>query len=329
MSYKEAGVDIEQSEQAIQDTKSLIYTTYNKNVLSKVGSFAGMYQLPAQQYKQPVLVSSTDGVGTKLKVAFLMQVHNTIGEDLVNHCVNDIAVCGARPLFFLDYFATGGLVKKVFADVLKGFVRGCEKNKCSLIGGETAEMPDMYKKGEYDLSGTILGIVERDNILDGLASQKGDILVGVNSNGLHTNGYSLARKVLLEKHTVFDNLAETGTTIGEELLKIHISYLDLIQSSLKQFKPKGIAHITGGGIVGNTTRLLKKDQSLKINWDAWERPPIFNVIQTLGNVPEDDMRRAFNLGIGLAFIISKNEGDRLSNLIENKGYEATFIGEVE
>lgn len=329
MSYKAAGVDIERSEQAIEDTKSLIYNTYSNNVLSKVGSFAGLYQLPVDRYKQPVLVSSTDGVGTKLKVAFLMQIHDTIGEDLVNHCVNDIAVCGARPLFFLDYFATGGLIKNVFADVLKGFIRGCENNQCALISGETAEMPDIYKKGEYDLSGTIVGIVEKNKILDGNTSQTRDILVGVNSNGLHTNGYSLARKVLLKDHTVFDHLDETGTTIGEELLKIHTSYQQLIQSSLKQVDIKGIAHITGGGISSNTKRLLKRDQALKIDWDAWDRPPIFEVIQSWGNVPEEDMRRTFNLGIGLVFITSKNEGDKLSKMIESKGFKATIVGEIK
>ena len=327
VTYKDAGVDIKKGNKVIKDIKKLVKSTFNKNVLTELGGFGGLYKFPKSEYKNPVLVSSTDGVGTKLKIAFMVDKHHTVGEDLVNHCVNDISVCGAYPLFFLDYFASGKLEEYVFSEVISGFVRGCKNNGCALIGGETAEMPDMYQKGEYDLSGTIVGVVDKMNIIDGSRICKGDILLGVNSSGLHTNGYSLARKVLLDRIKIDSFMEDLGCTLGEELLKVHISYLSLIQDAVKQCEINGISHITGGGIAGNTNRLLKKDK-LKIEWQSWERPPIFQIIQKTGNVPETDMRKTFNLGIGLIFIVHRNYANKLANVIKSHQYKYWFIGEV-
>jgi phosphoribosylformylglycinamidine cyclo-ligase len=297
-------------------------------VLTDLGSFGGMYQLEKDNYDQPILVSSADGVGTKLKIAFMMDKHDTVGEDLVNHCVNDIAVGGAKPLFFLDYFATDQLQSHVFIDVISGFVRGCNNNGCALIGGETAEMPDMYQSGEYDLSGTIVGIVEKNRAINGRSINKTDVLIGLPSSGLHTNGYSLARKVLLNKYKVTDHIDDLSATVGEELLKVHLSYLKVIQSSVNNYPIKGISHITGGGIEGNTKRILSDTLELRVDWSAWERLPIFSVIQDLGKVPEEDMRQAFNLGIGLVFIVSREIAQDLFDFLKEKGQKAYFIGEV-
>ena len=283
--YREAGVNIEEGERAVRDIKSMVRTTHNQNVLNDLGSFGGMYLFNKDDYEEPVLISSTDGVGTKLKVAFMMDKHDTVGEDLVNHCVNDIAVGGAKPMFFLDYFATEKLDANIFKDVVSGFVRGCNNNNCALIGGETAEMPDMYNPNEYDLSGTIVGVVEKNKAITGSKIQKSDVMLGLSSSGLHTNGYSLARKVLLKNHDVNDYIEELGGSIGEELLKVHLSYLDIIQLAIQSFPITGISHITGGGIIGNTKRILSDGLNLSIHWPAWEVPPIFKLIQQWGNVP--------------------------------------------
>jgi phosphoribosylformylglycinamidine cyclo-ligase len=287
-----------------------------------------MYSLDTRSLQNPVLVSSTDGVGTKLKVAFLMDKYDSVGEDLVNHCVNDIAVGGAVPLFFLDYFATSKLRTKVFEEVIAGFVTGCKRNHCALIGGETAEMPDIYQNGEYDISGTIVGLVEKARIINGKNIRKGDILVGVSSNGLHTNGYSLARKILLKDMDVHTYLQDLECTIGEELLRVHQSYLALIKEASHRYEIQGISHITGGGILGNTKRLLQKDQSLNIDWHAWEIPPIFDIIQKIGQVPEEDMRATFNLGIGLVFIVHEKQVDALLKTISKQNYSGFVIGEI-
>ena len=327
--YKGAGVDIEEGEKAVQDIKSKVRMTHNRNVLTDLGSFGGMYLLDINKYKQPVLVSSTDGVGTKLKVAFIMDQHDTVGEDLVNHCVNDIAVSGAVPLFFLDYYATSKLQSIVFHAVISGFVRGCKNNQCALIGGETAEMPDMYQSGEYDLSGTIVGIVEKNRLIDGSRISKSDVLIGLNSSGLHTNGYSLARKVLLQHYKVNAYVEDLGCTVGEELLKVHLSYLNIIQKAINKFQIHGISHITGGGIEGNTKRLLGDDLNLTINWSNWTVPTVFSLIQRLGRVPVEEMRRAFNMGIGLVFIIPKNEAQSFYDFVkEEKFHTPYFVGEV-
>jgi phosphoribosylformylglycinamidine cyclo-ligase len=328
ITYKDSGVDIKKGNEAINTIKDKIHSTYSESVLTNLGSFGGMFELSNLAYKEPVLVSSVDGVGTKLKIAFMTGKHATIGEDLVNHCVNDIAVGGAKPLFFLDYFATANLDVSVFEDVVSGFVRGCNNNNCALIGGETAEMPDLYQQGEYDVSGTIVGIVDKNKIINGSKIQKGDVLIGIESNGLHTNGYSLARKVLFSKYKVDSMLPDLGHTVGEELLRVHRSYLNLIQEPMDTSEIHGISHITGGGIEGNTKRLLNEDLDLEVDWNSWERQPIFDIIQATGNVPEEDMRKTFNLGIGLIFIIPEKHKSNLTELVKKHNYKAYNIGKI-
>ena len=329
VTYKDSGVDINKGNEAVNTIKDKIHSTYSDRVLTNLGSFGGMFEISNLGYKEPVLVSSVDGVGTKLKVAFMTGKHDTVGEDLVNHCVNDIAVGGAKPLFFLDYFATANLDVNVFEDVVSGFVRGCKNNNCALIGGETAEMPDLFKSGEYDVSGTIVGIVEKSKIINGSKIKKSDVLLGINSNGLHTNGYSLARKVLLNEYAVDSIIPDLGHTLGDELLKVHNSYLNLIQDAIEQqLDIHGIAHITGGGIEGNTKRLLSNGLNLHIIWDSWERPQIFNLIQSIGNVPESDMQSTFNLGIGLVFIVPQSNYNKLVELIKLHNYGYYNIGEI-
>jgi phosphoribosylformylglycinamidine cyclo-ligase len=328
ITYKDSGVDITKGNEAIKTIKNQIHSTYSDKVLTNLGSFGGMFDIANLGLNEPVLVSSVDGVGTKLKVAFMSGKHDTIGEDLVNHCVNDIAVGGAKPLFFLDYFATANLDVDVFNNVVSGFVRGCKNNGCALIGGETAEMPDLYQKGEYDVSGTIVGVVDKSKIINGSKIKKDDVLIGIESNGLHTNGYSLARKVLLDKFKVDSNLPDIGHSVAEELLRVHSSYLHLIQDAMNEFDIHGISHITGGGIEGNTKRLLSEDISLFVNWDAWERQPIFNIIKSTGNVPEEDMRETFNLGIGLIFVIDGKHASKLIDLTNKHNYKSYNIGRI-
>src|SRR5690606_19321126 len=305
--YKSAGVDIEAGDETVKKIKGFAKSTFNKNVLSDIGMFGGFYELDFARYKNPVLVSSVDGVGTKLKVAFAMDKHNTVGQDLVNHCVNDIAVCGAEPLYFLDYLAFGKLVPQKAASIIEGFSIACKENGCALIGGETAEMPGLYDVNEYDMSGTIVGIVEREKIIDGRNISKGDLLIGYSSNGLHTNGYSLARKILFEKFSVNDKPEELNDTIGETLLLVHKSYLKLIKHLKTNMNVKGLSHITGGGIIGNTKRIIPGGLNINIHWDSWELPPIFQLIQDAGNVINDEMRNVFNMGIGLIAVISKED----------------------
>ena len=305
--YKEAGVDINAGNRAISRIKKHVKSTFNKNVLTDIGGFGGCFNFPKEKYEKPILVSSADGVGTKLKLAFISGKHNTIGQCLVNHCTNDILAVGARPLFFLDYFAAGKLNIDVFESVVSGLSKACKENKCALIGGETAEMPDFYKPGDYDISGTIVGVVEKKLMMPNRNINFGDVLIGLPSTGLHTNGYSLARKVLLDRYDVTDFIDEINMTIGDALLKIHKSYLPVIDKVLDFDWLVGISHITGGGIIENTQRILSESQDIKIDWGAWERPQIFNLIQKLGNVPENDMRQSMNLGIGMILIV-KSEG---------------------
>ncbi|MEX0894396.1 MAG: phosphoribosylformylglycinamidine cyclo-ligase, partial [Balneolaceae bacterium] len=280
-------------------------------------------------YEEPVFVSSVDGVGTKLIVAFKTGKYNTIGQDLVNHCVNDIAVCGATPLFFLDYFSTGKLKQETGYEVIKGFATACKENKVALIGGETAEMPDIYKEGEFDLAGTVVGIVEKSKIITGNRIKKGDKLVGIPSSGLHTNGYSLARKVLFSEYDVMDEVEQLGQPLGESLLTVHKSYLRLIHQLKDEEVVHGFSHITGGGIAGNTKRILPEGLSLKINWFSWERPVIFNLIRKTGNVPEEDMRSTFNLGIGLVVVVDGDSVSKVKKMVEQTGEKAVEIGVVE
>mgnify|MGYP000464568325 CR=1 FL=1 len=279
--YKKSGVDIEAGEEVVRRIKKTVKTTFSKNVLADIGFFGAMYDASFPSYKHPVLVSSVDGVGTKLKIAFAMKRYNTVGQDLVNHCVNDIAVCGAAPLYFMDYFATGKLSSTITENVINGFAKACKENSCSLIGGETAEMPGFYKTGEFDIAGMIVGVVEKKNIINGKSITKGDILIGLPSTGLHTNGYSLARAVL-QKIPLTKKLS-SQQTLSDTLLAVHRSYLKPIQELHKKNLVKGISHITGGGIIGNTMRVLPKGLTISLDWEAWERPEIFSFIQKTGN----------------------------------------------
>lgn len=327
--YKEAGVDIEAGEETVRRIKPLVRSTFTPGVLTDIGAFGAFFEVDWKAYDRPVMVSSVDGVGTKLKVAFKADRHDTVGQDLVNHCVNDIAVCGAVPLYFMDYFSTGALSPDVAVSVVEGFSIACRENGCALIGGETAEMPDIYETGEYDLAGMIVGIVEKARIVDGSAIEKGDVLLGFRSTGLHTNGYSLARHVLFEHFEVTDRPdALEGVSVGEALLAVHRSYLHLIQAMTATSAVRGLVHVTGGGIPGNTARILPEGTGIDVDYTAWERPAIFRLIQELGAVPEDDMRSAFNLGIGLIAVVRESDVDLIETAARNAGDEPIRIGRV-
>jgi phosphoribosylformylglycinamidine cyclo-ligase len=326
--YKSAGVDIQAGEETVSKIKNLVKTTFNKNVLMDIGHFGAFYELPLLEYKEPVLVSSVDGVGTKLKIAFLMNRHNTVGQDLVNHCVNDIAVCGAKPLYFMDYLAFGKLYPDVAEKIIEGFSVACRQNSCALIGGETAEMPGFYAPTEYDISGTIVGIVEKSSIIDGKNIRRNDVLIGFSSNGLHTNGYSLARTVLLDKFKLSDKTEELELPLGEELLKVHKSYLPLITKLKENIEIKGFSHITGGGIIGNTKRIIPKGLKMEINWKAWEWQPIFKLIQKAGNVAEEEMREVFNLGIGLIAVVDQDDIEKILKLSKRINEHPIILGRL-
>lgn len=327
--YREAGVDIEAGEETVRRIRSHVRATFTPGVLADIGAFGAFFKPDLGGFEEPVLVSSVDGVGTKLKVAFAMERHDTVGQDLVNHCVNDIAVCGARPLFFLDYFSTGKLSPEVAEAVIRGFAAGCRENGCALIGGETAEMPDLYQAGEYDLAGMIVGVVEQKEILDGSRVRAGDVLIGLPSTGLHTNGYSLARHVLFRHHDVTDTPpALGGATVGEALLAVHRSYLPVIRMLLDEFRPHAFVHVTGGGIPGNTRRVIPEGLTYEIDYSAWERPALFRYIQELGAVPEDDMRRTFNLGIGLIGLFGADEAESVLARLRACGEDPIVLGTV-
>jgi phosphoribosylformylglycinamidine cyclo-ligase len=328
--YRQAGVDIDAGNETVRRIKGLAKATFTAGVLSEIGSFGGLFRLDRDAYREPVLVSSADGVGTKLKVAFMTGRHDTVGADLVNHCVNDILVQGARPLFFLDYLATGRLSPDVAEQVVSGVARGCRENGCALIGGETAEMPGFYADGEYDIAGFIVGIVERAKVVDGRGIVPGDVLVGLPSAGLHTNGYSLARRVLFESAglTVDSKLPELGTTVAEALLAPHRSYLQTVALLLERGLVKGLAHITGGGITENLPRTLPEGCAAEVELKAWEIPPIFRVIARQGGIARDEMLRAFNMGIGLVIVCGA--GDVAAVLEQTRSVEpgAATIGRV-
>lgn len=326
--YKASGVDIEAGEKTVDKIKGYAKSTFNKSVLADIGMFGAFYEPDFSGIKNPVLVSSVDGVGTKLKIAIEMDKHDTIGQDLVNHCVNDIAVCGAKPLFFLDYYATGKLNPDKAAEVIKGFAIACKENECALIGGETAEMPGLYREDDFDVSGTIVGVVDKSKIIDGKKIRKGDLLIGFPSNGLHTNGYSLARKVLLEKFKVTDHINEINNVLGDELLKVHKSYLKLITALKNSINIKGLSHITGGGIVGNTKRIIPDGLDLQIHWGAWEMPAIFKLIQQTGNISNEEMHKVFNCGIGLIAVVSKEEKLNAFQISHDLHEHPLLIGEV-
>ena len=325
--YKASGVNIEAGEELVSRIKPLVKTTFNEKVLSEIGLFGGLYEAKFEGYAEPVLVASTDGVGTKLKVAFAANKHDTVGQCLVNHCVNDILTTGARPLFFLDYIGTGQLKPAITTEIIRGISLACKANGCALIGGEMAEMPDVYQTKDYDLVGTIIGVVEREQMLIGRVG-KGDVLLGLPSTGLHTNGYSLARKVLLTKYSVTDFIPELNATIGDALLAIHRSYLNVIEPLLADPDLHGLSHITGGGIIGNTSRIVPENLTLKINWQAWEWPPLFKFIQKTGEIDIEEMRRVFNLGIGMIIICAASAVDKFSQVLQKSGEKAVILGEV-
>ncbi len=328
MDYRRAGVDIDAGNETVRRIKALARSTFTPGVLSEIGSFGGLFRLDAAGYRDPVLVSSADGVGTKLKVAFMTGRHDTIGADLVNHCVNDIAVQGAEPLFFLDYLATGRLSPAVAEQVVAGIGRACAENGCALIGGETAEMPGFYADGEYDLAGFIVGVVERDAIIDGRSIVPGDVLIGLRSTGLHTNGYSLARHVLFERAGLRADtrIDELGTTVGEALLAQHRSYLAAVRPLIAAGLVKGMAHITGGGLTENVPRIVPQGCGVAVNRAAWTPPAIFRLIAERGNIAADEMYRAFNMGVGLVVIVASDVADRARAALEAVGERPITIG---
>jgi phosphoribosylformylglycinamidine cyclo-ligase len=326
--YRDAGVDIDEADRAVARIKTLAKSTFSKNVLTGIGSFGAAFHLAG--WKDPVLISSADGVGTKLKVAFLMEKHDTVGHDLVNHCVNDIMVQGAEPLFFLDYFATGKLKAGVTADVVEGISRGCRENGCALIGGETAEMPGLYADGEYDVAGFIVGAVGRKDLLTGASIRAGDLLLGLPSTGLHTNGYSLARKLFFDTAgmTVNTRMPELGCTVGDELLKVHRSYAKPLRALRKAGILKGAAHITGGGITENTPRMLPKGLAAEIDTTSWRIPPVFEIMRRIGDVPVVDWRRTFNLGIGMIVAVGARDARRAESVLKRAKEDFVRIGSV-
>jgi phosphoribosylformylglycinamidine cyclo-ligase len=321
ISYKDAGVDIDEAGRAVDFIKKHARTTFTRGVVTDIGSFGGGFLLSG--YRQPVLVSSADGVGTKLKIAFAAGRHDTIGEDLVNHCVNDIAVQGAAPLFFLDYFAAGKLDAEIAGQVVAGIARGCRHNGCALIGGETAEMPGIYNQAEYDLAGFIVGAVERRSLLDGSGIREGDVLLGLPSNGLHTNGYSLARKLLFDEAGL-----PLDRALADELLKIHRSYLRPIRALIEAKLLRGAAHITGGGITDNVPRMLPEGLGARVKRNSWPVLPIFERLRSLGNIPEEDYRRTFNLGIGMVLAVSKRNLAKAWSVLDRLGERSFEIGVV-
>jgi phosphoribosylformylglycinamidine cyclo-ligase len=328
ISYQDAGVSIDEADRAVGAIRRMARETFTKGVLTDIGSFGGCFALP--KMRRPVLVSSVDGVGTKLKVAFAAGRHDTIGEDLVNHCVNDIAVQGAHPLFFLDYLATGKLQADIAAQVISGIARGCKANGCALIGGETAEMPGMYLDGEYDIAGTIVGVVERSAILTGARVNAGDRLVALPSNGLHTNGYSLARKLIFDVAglKIDSVLPETGATVADELLKTHRSYLKAISALTRAGLLVGAAHITGGGITDNLPRVLPKGLAASIDTSSWQVPALFSMLRKIGNVPEDDWRRTFNCGVGMILVVPEAKVTSAVRVLRRAGEQPWILGEI-
>jgi phosphoribosylformylglycinamidine cyclo-ligase len=326
ITYADAGVSIDKANEAVAKIREYARSTFNERTLTEIGSFGGMFAGAFPQMSEPILVASADGVGTKLKIAFESGIHNTVGADLVNHCVNDILVQGARPLFFLDYFATGKLDPNVTASVVEGMARACCENGCVLLGGETAEMPSMYADGEYDLAGFIVGAVDKQKVIDGKWIAPGDIVLGLPSTGLQTNGYSLARKLFFEVggYKADSYVEELGATVGDALLATHSSFLPQIGPLLDSGKIKGLAHITGGGFLENIPRILPENVSVEITSGSWAEPPIFRLIQKLGNVSEKEMFRTFNMGIGMVVVVSAKDEQKVRGVIAG----ARLIGRV-
>jgi len=331
MDYKASGVDIDAGNETVRRIRGLARSTFTSGVLSDIGSFGGLFRLEPGQFKEPVLVSSADGVGTKLKVAFMANRHDTVGQDLVNHCVNDILVQGAEPLFFLDYLATGRLSPSVAESIVGGMAAACRENNCALLGGETAEMPGMYADGEYDLAGFIVGAVDRTRLINGRGIRVGDVLVGVPSSGLHTNGYSLARRIVFDHLglRVDSHVAALGKTVADALLEPHRSYLPMVAPLLPAGRIKGMAHITGGGITDNLPRVLPHGTAAVVDASAWPVPPLFAWLRDSGKVPVDDMYRTFNMGIGLIVVCAKDQAEALIDELAARGArDSRVIGEV-
>jgi phosphoribosylformylglycinamidine cyclo-ligase len=330
ITYSDAGVDIDAATRATDKIKELARSTFNQRTLSEIGSFGGMFDGAFPRLKQPVLVASADGVGTKLKIAFITGVHNTVGRDLVNHCVNDILVQGARPLFFLDYIATGKLLPEVVAGIVEGVANGCRENGCVLLGGETAEMPDFYSADEYDIAGFIVGVADREKIIDGKEIVPGDVLLALPSVGLHTNGYSLARKLFFEvagydADTYLDKL---GETVGEALLQPHVSYLKPLDGLLDSGLMKGLAHITGGGLTDNIPRILPEGSAVEIDKGSWPMLPVFELMQDIGNVSEAEMYRTFNMGVGMVVVTSAQDQATVKSHLKQQHAAVYQVGRV-
>jgi phosphoribosylformylglycinamidine cyclo-ligase len=328
--YRDAGVDIDAKMTALERMKEHVRTTATENVLSGIGGFGGLFRFAARRYEDPVLVSSADGVGTKLKVAVMTGRHDTVGQDLVNHCVNDILVTGATPLFFLDYIGTGRVRPEILVEVVGGLARACRENGCALVGGETAELPDMYREGEYDLAGTIVGVVERRDVLDGHTVRAGDALVGLASNGLHTNGYTLVRKLLFEKMGLApgDRVEELGTTVADELLRVHRSYLDPIRHLREAVDVHALAHLTGGGFLDNIPRVLPDGLGARVRPGSWPVPPIFGLLVREAHLSDREAHRTFNMGVGLVAIVAAADVDRACERLAEAGVESWPVGEV-
>jgi phosphoribosylformylglycinamidine cyclo-ligase len=330
VTYSDAGVDIDAATRATDKIKELARRTFNERTLSEIGSFGGMFDAAFPGLQQPVLVASADGVGTKLKIAFITGVHNTVGSDLVNHCVNDILVQGARPLFFLDYIATGKLLPEVVAGIVEGIANGCRENSCVLLGGETAEMPDFYSAGEYDIAGFIVGVADRKKVIDGKGIIPGDILLALPSVGLHTNGYSLARKLFFEiaGYDADTYLDQLGQTVGEALLQPHVSYLKPLDGLLDSGLIKGLAHITGGGLTDNIPRILPEGSAVEIKKGSWPVLPVFKLMREIGNVAEAEMYRAFNMGVGMVVVTAPQDKAAVESHLQHQGTEVFEIGRV-
>jgi len=331
LNYASAGVDITAADEAVEKIKNLAKSTFNSSVLSEIGSFGGFFKPELTGMNNPVLISSADGVGTKLKIAFMLERYNTVGQDLVNHCVDDILVHGAKPLFFMDYIATGKLKPEVIADIVEGFANGCRNNGMALLGGETAEMPDFYGVGEFDLAGFIVGIVDQEKVINGSAIKDGDTIIGLESNGLHTNGYSLARKIAFEicGHKATDMIDSLGMSIGDALLLTHKSYLKSINEVLDKYAVNGMAHITGGGLKGNFIRIIPENLKAEIDCSNWKTPPLFEYLQTKGEIETEDMYEAFNMGIGYILVVDGGSAHEIKDILEANGEKAYIIGQMK
>jgi phosphoribosylformylglycinamidine cyclo-ligase len=329
LSYRDAGVDLDAAVRAKDRLKSLVASTRDAHTLSELGQFGGLYEVPPGM-ASPVLVSSADGVGTKLKIAFAADRHDTVGQCLVNHCVNDILVQGARPLFFLDYLATGEMDEGIVEDVVRGVAKGCCQNRCALVGGETAQMPGFYAPGEYDLAGFVVGIVERERLLDGSRIRAGDTLVGLASTGLHTNGYTLARRIVFDEMGlgVHDELPGTGMSVAQSLLEVHRSYLATLRGPLERGLIHGLAHITGGGIPGNLPRVLPAGLGASVNRSSWDVPAVFETLQSAGGVAIEEMDRVFNMGVGMIVVVDAASARAVIDTAAEDGVEAWVIGSV-